>query len=323
MLTGRPGATGANTTPRSPSIGSIAARVLGARRAGMPPYVAVPYASSVGIRPGYFGGLYVGQDTNPFETEGDPNGDGFKVQNLVPPGGLSVGRLEDRRGLKRSFDALRRDVDASGAMESMDRFEQQAYELVTSAEVRAAFDLSAEEPKVRGRYGRTHWGQCTLLARRLVEAGVTFTTVHYGGWDHHWNLKEGMESLLPQVDMAVAGLFEDLAGRGLWEKVLVVLCGEFSRTPRMNDGSGNGTPGRDHWGDSMFCLMGGGGVRGGVIVGATDARGEYPKERPVTPQDIHATIYHALGVDPSAKFLDPSGRPVAALDEGEPIRELI
>src|SRR4030095_3308583 len=147
------------------------------------------------------------------------------------------------------------------------RFERQSSQLVSGPEARKAFDIASEDPRVRDQYGRHTWGQSTLLARRLVEAGATFVTVHFGGWDHHWDLKPGMEGYLPIVDRAVAGLFEDLAGSGLIEKVLVVLCGEFSRTPRMNDGSGRGAPGRDHWGNSMFCLIGGGGVKGGRVIG--------------------------------------------------------
>ncbi len=323
MLTGRWGATGSDTTGRSPGIGSIVARTAGARTSGMPAYVAVPYGSSVGLRPGYFGANYIGQHFDPFETDGDPNSKDFQVRNLKLPGGLTIDRMGDRRSLQKSFDTLRKDVDISHTFDAMDHFEKQAYELVTSAEVRKAFDLSSEDEKLRERYGRHNWGQSTLLARRLAEAGVTFTTVHYGGWDHHWDLKAGMENLLPKVDAAVGTLFEDLAARGLWEKTLVVLCGEFSRTPRMNDGSGRGTPGRDHWGNSMFCLLGGGGVKGGVVVGSTDAKGEAPIERPITPQDIHATIYHALGIDPSIAFLNHQGRPVAAIDGGTPIRELL
>jgi len=205
----------------------------------------------------------------------------------------------------------------------MDRFEQQAYELVTSPQVRKAFDLSSEDEKLRDRYGRNNWGQSTLLARRLAESGVTFTAVHMGGWDHHWNLKQGMEDYLPRVDAAVATLFEDIASRGLTSKICVVICGEFSRTPRMNDGSGQGTPGRDHWGNSMAVVMAGGGLKNGVVVGSTDPKGEAPVERPLTPQDFHATLYHVLGVDPTQAFLDHSGRPVPAIDAGEPIKELI
>jgi hypothetical protein len=323
MLTGRPGATGANTMGRYPSIGSIATKVTGARRPGMPPYVAVPHASSVGIRPGYFGANYLGQPHDPFETEGDPNAREFKVRNLQLAQGLTVDRIGDRRSLLRSFDTLRRDADAKGTFEAMDKFEQQAYDLVTSAEVRKAFDLSSEDEKLRDRYGRNSWGQSTLLARRLVEAGVTFSTVLMGGWDHHWNLKEGMETLLPRVDAAVSSLFEDLSSRGLLQKVSVVICGEFSRTPRMNDGSGQGTPGRDHWGNSMSVVMGGGGLKGGVVVGSTDPKGEAPVDRPLTPQDFHATLYHVLGVDPYVQFTDPNGRPVPAIDHGEVIKELL
>src|SRR6185503_10043940 len=147
---------------------------------------------------------------------------------------------------------------------------------------------SSENDRLRDRYGRNTWGQSVLLARRLAEAGVTFSTADFPYWDHHWGLKEGMEDFLPMLDAAVAALFEDLSSRGLLEKVCVVLMGEFSRTPRMNDGLGRGTPGRDHWGSSMSVLIGGGGLRGGVVVGSTDARGEAPRERPLTPQDLHA-----------------------------------
>jgi len=323
MLTGREGATGANTDGKSPSIGSIASRVLGPRKQGVPAYMAVPYAASIGIRPGYFGANYLGAQHNPFETEGDPNSPGFQVQNVALPGGMTVSRLEDRKRLAGAFDHLRREVDAGASFQALDRFQSQAFELVASPETQKAFDISMEDPRVRDLYGRHSWGQSTLLARRLVEAGATFVSVHFGGWDHHWNLQQGMETLLPVVDRAVAGLFQDLDSRGLLQNVLVVLCGEFSRTPRMNDGSGQGTPGRDHWGNAMFCLLGGGGLKGGQVVGSTNRLGEYPKDRPVTPQDIHATIYHVLGIDPSVSFLNPAGRPVPAVDHGRVIEELV
>ncbi|MGE3777569.1 MAG: DUF1501 domain-containing protein, partial [Pirellulaceae bacterium] len=212
---------------------------------------------------------------------------------------------------------------------AMTRFEQQAFELVTGDKARRAFDLSAEDAATRDAYGRNTWGQSVLLARRLVEAGVTFVTCHFGGWDHHWDLQKGMENYLPRVDQAVHGLFTDLSRRGLTDRVLVVLCGEFSRTPRMNDGGNGGapmsmgTPGRDHWGQAMFCLMGGGGVQGGRIVGATNPRGEHPVDRPLRPGDIHHTIYQVLGVDPHIAFLNHSGRPVPAIDHGDVIRELM
>lgn len=322
MLSGRGAANGGDTTSRYPSIASIAAKVCGPRRAGMPPYVAVPYAMSIGLRPGYFGANYLGVQHNPFETEGDPNSSSFRIRDLQMPVGLTVPRLDDRRKLLTSIDHLRRHVESSRTFEAMDRFDQEAYEIVCGPAARRAFDLASEDPRVRDLYGRHSWGQSALLARRLVEAGSLFVTVHLGGWDHHWDLKQGMENNLPIVDRLVSALFRDLDSRGLLDEVLVVLCGEFSRTPRMNDGSGHGTPGRDHWGNAMFCLLGGGGVKGGRIVGSTNHLGEEPRDRPVTPGDIHATIYEVLGVDPSISFLNPAGRPVPAVDRGEAIREL-
>lgn len=324
MLTGRGGrVSGANTEGQYPSIGSIIAKMRGPNQPGMPAYVGVPYAMSIGLRPGYFGANYLGVPHNPFETDGDPNTPEFKVNNLHLVSGLTTDKLDDRRRLLAHFDETRKAVDQKGTFETLDRFQKEAYELVTGPSARRAFDLTSEDPKLRDRYGRTHWGQCTLLARRLVEAGSTFVTVHLGGWDHHWDLKAGMINYLPQVDAAVATLFEDLDERGLLEKTLVVLCGEFSRTPRMNDGLKQGLPGRDHWGHSMFCLLGGGGVKGGQVVGSTDYLGQTPKDRHLTPPDIHATIYHVMGIDPAIHFLDRTGRPVAASDKTAPITELL
>ena len=328
MLTSRGGVNGANNAGKYPGICSIASKVCGARRPGMPPHVAVPYAASIGIRPGYFGANYLGLAYNPFETGSDPNSPNFKVENVQLANALTIDRLEDRQGLLAHFDRLRRDVDNSGAMEQMDRFEQNAYAMVTGEAARKAFDLGSEDASLRDRYGRTSWGQSTLLARRLVEAGSTWVTVHMGGWDHHWDLKKGYENNLPQVDMLVSALFTDLSERRLLDKVLVILCGEFSRTPRMNNGGNGGppmsmgTPGRDHWGNAMFCLLGGGGVKGGRIVGSTNRLGEAPKDRPLEPCDLHATIYHVLGIDPSIHFPDHAGRPVPAIDRGEVIGEL-
>jgi hypothetical protein len=329
IVTGRGGPNGANFTPQFPSIGSIASRVCGPRKNGVPAHVGVPFAMCVGQRPGMFSSTYLGKQYDAFEPGGDPNVPKYAVQNLDLTPGMTLQRLEDRRQLNAHFDKIRRDADASGAMDTMDKFNRNAFDLLVSPGARAAFDISSEEARVREMYGRTSWGQSTLLARRLVEAGATFVTVHMGGWDHHWNLQSGMESNLPIVDVALSGLFTDLQQRGLYDKVLVVMCGEFSRTPKMNDGGNGGaprsmgTPGRDHWGNAMFCLMGGGGVKGGQVVGSTDARGENVKDRPITPSDVHQTIYHVLGVDPDQSFLDHAGRPHPLVDGGEPIRELL
>jgi hypothetical protein len=330
MLTAKDlGVSGANSEGKFPGIGAIVAKEAGPRQRGLPAYVAVPQASSIGLSPGYFGANFLGTQHNPFQTGGDPNAPTFTVQNLDPVPGLTIKHLEDRRTLRDRFDTARRELDNLAESRAIDRFQREAFEFVSGPAARRAFDLNKEDPKLRDRYGRHSWGQSTLLARRLVEAGSTFVTVLYAGWDHHWDLKAGMETSLPIVDSAVASLFTDLDERGLLETTLVVLCGEFSRTPRMNDGGNGGapgskgTPGRDHWGNSMFCLLGGGGVKGGQLVGSTDRLGTAPHTRAVTPSNIHATIYQVLGIDPTLQLFDRSGRPVPVLDEPTPIGELL
>lgn len=330
MLTSKDmGVSGGQTAGRFPSLGSIIARERGSNRRGMPAYISVPVASSIGLVPGYFGGNWLGTHLDPFQTGGDPNNADFQVQNLNPVPGLSIERLDDRRSLYASLDRVPRTLDVRGTFDSLDRFDRDAYEFVSGRQAREAFDMSREDDRTRDRYGRHSWGQSVLLARRLVEAGSTFVTVHFGGWDNHWDLKAAMESYLPRVDAAVSALFADLSERGLLESTLVILCGEFSRTPRMNDGGNGGpplsmgTPGRDHWGNAMFCLLGGGGIRGGQIVGSTDARGERPLTRAVRPEHIHATIYKAMGIDPRLHLLDHRGRPTPVLEDPTPIDELL
>lgn len=323
------GVSGANNEQKFPGIGAIVNRELGPREQGLPGYVAIPYGMSIGIRPGYFGGHMLGSQHNPFETVNDAAAPTFNVPNLGLSAGLSIGKLDDRRSLSKRFDVMRKHLDERPDTKAMDRFSEEAYEFVSGPAARNAFDLSKEDPRLRDQYGRHPWGQSTLLARRLAEAGCTFSTVHLGGWDHHWDLKKSYETLLPVVDSLVSALFIDLDDRGLLDETLVVLCGEFSRTPKMNDGGNGGaagsmgTPGRDHWGNSMFCLMGGGGVKGGMLYGSTDAKGERPKDKACTPSNIHATIYEVLGVDPKLQLLDPSGRPVNVLEDPTPIRELL
>jgi uncharacterized protein (DUF1501 family) len=253
----------------------------------------------------------------------------YQIQGLALPAEITLARVAQRQSLLAQFDEQLRAAEGSPALAALDKFQARAFTLATAPQTRRALDIRQEPAALRDRYGRNLFGQSVLLARRLVEAGSTFVTVHFGGWDHHWDLKAGYESALPRVDAAVAALFEDLSDRGLLDTTLVVLCGEFGRTPKMNDGGNGGppmskgTPGRDHWGNAMFCLLGGGGVRGGQVVGSTDRLGQRPHTRAVTPSNIHATIYHVLGIDPKLQLLDPSGRPVNVLDDPEPITELL
>jgi uncharacterized protein (DUF1501 family) len=322
MLTTKGGVSGGSQATRFPGIGAIVAHQAGHRHADMPPYIAVQYAMSVGRRPGYFAGHLLGASYDPFETGGDPNAANFNVQNVALTNGMTIARLDDRVNLHQRLDRISREIDRRRAFETMDQFERSAVELVTGPRGREAFDIGKEDEKLREEYGRNSFGQSCLLARRLVEHGARFVTVHSGGWDHHWDLQAGMERLLPQIDAGTAGLVSDLHRRGMLEKTLVILCGEFSRTPRMNDGSGNGTPGRDHWGNSMFTLLAGGGIRGGQIYGSTDSKGERPKDCPVKPDRLHATIYKSLGMNPDIHLLDHQGRPTPVLENAEPINEL-
>jgi hypothetical protein len=323
------GVSGVSNMQRFPGIGAFVAKEVGPRRRGMPAYVGVPNAASIGLNPGYFGGHMLGAQYNPFQPGGDPNANNYQVQNLNLAQGLSLDRLEDRRSLNNHFDQMLRGLESNGTAQAMNRYNQEAFEFVTGPAARQAFNINQEDPRLRDRYGRHNWGQSALLARRLVEAGSTFVAVHLGGWDHHWDLQPSYERLLPIVDSLVYGLFTDLEERGLLDQVLVMLGGEFSRTPRMNDGGNGGaprsmgTPGRDHWGNAMFWLMGGGGVRGGTIVGSTDRLGQRPHSRAVTPCNVHATIYQVLGMDPRIQVTDGSGRPVNVLDDPTAISELL
>lgn len=318
MLTGYHGSTAANLDPMYPSAGSITARLRGPNQAGLPAYVAVPMAASVGLVPGYNSAAYLGTAYNPFQTGGDPNAVNFSVRNLTLPGGVTLAQLDDRRKLLSSFDTLRRDIDRSGTLDSLDRFQQEAYEMISGPAARHAFDISREEPRLRDRYGRHVWGQSALLARRLVEAGVTFVTVHMGGWDHHAAIEPAMKNVLPILDRALAGLVGDLCDRGLHDRVALMVCGEFGRTPRVNKDAG-----RDHWGQSGFALLGGGGIKTGIAYGSTTDKGEYPKDRPVLPEDLLATLYRVLGIDTSTTFFDKVGRPVPVLKYGTPLAELL
>lgn len=318
MLTGFLGSNAANLGAQYPSAGSIVAKLKGARKPGIPPYVGLPRLHSVGLAPGYHGAAYLGVGDNPFTLDADPNNASYRVRNLTLPVGVDESRLEDRRSLLRAFDTARSDVDASGLMEGLDRFSTRAYQMISGPDARAAFDLSKEDPKLRDRYGRTTVGQSALLARRLVEAGVRFVTVVDGGWDYHANLFNNMKKHLNDNDRAVGSLIEDLHDRGMLERTIVIVMGEFGRTPRVN-----ATAGRDHWGEVMSVMLAGGGFPAGRTVGSSSARGEYPRDLPVRPQDLIVTLYRKLGIDPLTTFVSRSGRPAPVGGDGRAIVELL
>jgi Protein of unknown function (DUF1501) len=306
---------------RRPSMGSAAAKLRGTNRPGMPAYAAVPHLRG-GTDNFFHYAAYLGPKYNPFITESDPNKPDFRVRNLALPGGLTMGRLEDRREVLGLIDHLKQMGDAPGS--ARDASADQAFSLLTSRDVAKAFDVNAEPAAVRDKYGRHTFGQSALLARRLVEAGVTFVTVNTEPWDHHATAGrlptgEGGKKLIPPFDAAFAALVEDLYQRGLDKNVLVVAMGEFGRTPRMNPEGG-----RDHWGNVFSVAFAGGGLKTGQAVGKSNPRGEYPIDRPLGPQDITATVFHHLGIDArKVSFPDPTGRPIWLVEDGEPIRELV
>lgn len=313
MQTGYFGPTLARNAAQKPSFGSVIARSLGARRPPIPAYVTIPKSEAFG----YQGAVYLGKAFNPFEVGADPNAADFKLPNLSLQAGLTEQTIESRRALLKTFDTLRRDIDDSGVMEGLDTFKSQALEMVAGDEVRAAFDLSAEDSNLRDKYGRHRYGQSALLARRLVEAGARCVNINTGNWDHHNEIEKGLGEHLPPLDKAIAALVDDLTIRGMLDDVVIYCVGEFGRTPRMN-----GNAGRDHWADCFSVLLAGGGIRGGRVVGASEKWGGGVQERPVTPLDLLATIYHTLGIPLDTHFEDASGRPVSIVGSGRPVTEL-
>ena len=341
FLTGHKPKEPAGFVNDNPMAGSVVSRMRDHIKLGLPNYTAIVDGGRMPVDTFSFGAAYLGSATTPFFVGGDPSSPDFKVQNLSLTRDMAE-RLDDRAHLRRGFDRLRRDVDRSGLMDTMDKFSQQAMELVLSNKARDAFDLSREPQKLRQRYGMHAFGQRAIMARRLVEAGSSFVTVvmeHPGGtapknavynWDSHavnCHLFDDARWRFPYYDQAVTALVEDLYARGLDRKVLLVVTGEFGRTPRITTQVGTQTgvmqPGRDHWPLAMSMLVAGGGMRTGQIVGATNSRGEYPSERPLKPEDLWASVYRHLGIDWTESFNDHAGRPIPILPGGEPIAEIL
>ena len=326
-----------------PAVPSMISKVLEGRVRGLPNYVAGMDAGRQQVDTFSFGSAYLGAETQPFTVPGNPAAADFKVENLAPLPGLET-RLQPRVDLLKQLDTWRRGLDKTGAFDSLDQFNRRALELVTSDKARLAFDLSREPDALKDRYGRHAYGARCLLARRLVEAGCTFVTmvlenpmpgetlpkhVSYN-WDSHavnCHIFNDARLRFPRYDQAVTALIEDLYQRGLDRRVLLVVTGEFGRTPRLSYSVGTASgvmqPGRDHWPNAMSLIVSGGGMRTGQVIGSTNDKGEHPIARPLTPNDLWASVLNHLGIDAGRAFNDFSGRPVPILPFGTPIRELL
>jgi hypothetical protein len=294
----------ANRTANHPSFGAVVSKLHGSTGGDVPPFVSLR-GMSRGTEPGYLGVAH-----RPFT----PYGQG--VRNLTLAGGVTAERMEDRKSLLASFDDIRRDIDATGTMKGLDSFATRAFDMVASGTVRKALDLRSEDPRSRDRYKGI---EVFLTARRLVEAGVGCVTLAYGGWDTHAGNFKAMRRMLPHLDRGIANLVSDLHDRGMDKDVVLVMWGEFGRTPKINNSDG----GRDHWSPVMSALVAGGGLKMGQAIGSSSARGEYPRDRRYTVPQVLSTLYRAVGIDPARTFPNGSGRPMYILDDREPVRELL
>lgn len=310
--------------PDYPDVWSVVNHLKGDWSRGVPPYLSLPFAR-------YYGGAYLGAQTDPLAIKGDPNKPDFRVDDLSPRAEIQA-RISRRASLLDRFDTVRRAVHQSAEMASLDGFQQRALSVLTSDAAARAFDINQEDPKTRDLYGRHEVGQRCLLARRLVEAGSRIVTIDFPcvpgqkafSWDDHasvWNIFEQMKIRLPVLDQVCSAMIQDLHDRGLDKDVLFVAMGEMGRTPKLSNHQGQ--PGREHWGRAMSILMSGGGMPMGQVIGQTNDRGEEPAERALTPTDLQATWYKYFGVPLNTHFNDRTGRPIPILPTGEPIRELV
>ena len=301
VMTGYPDRV--NRIAEHPSFGSVVSKLRGEDAGAVPPFVSLR-GMSRGTEPGYLGIAH-----RPFTPGGQGN------SNLRLANGVTLDRLEDRKGLLGAFDDTRREIDATGSMAGMDAYTEKALEMVTAGVVRDALDIRKEDEKVRERYKGV---ESFLTARRLVEAGVGCVTLSIGGWDTHGQNFQTLKRQLPQVDKGIANLIQDLHDRGMADDVVTVMWGEFGRTPKVNMNAG-----RDHWSPVMSAMIAGGGLKMGQAVGASTAKGERPKDRPYSVPQLLSTIYRAMGIDPSMTFNNGAGRPMYILDEREPVKELL
>ncbi|HUR55771.1 MAG TPA: DUF1501 domain-containing protein [Gemmataceae bacterium] len=306
--------TGYRPSPalKFPSIGSVVSHELGVRN-NLPPYVAVPSQPAQDAGSGYLSSAFA-----PFSLGSDPANAGFKVQDLALPGSVTPERFATRRNMLDTVNAHFAGKEKSDNLDAMDTFYQRAYGLISSEKARAAFDINAEPAKLRDDYGRNAAGQRLLMARRLVESGVRFVTLTYGGWDLHGGIVGGTRNQLPQFDQAFATLIRDLESKGMLDSTMVMISSEFGRTPKIN-----ATAGRDHWPKVFSVVLAGGGIKKGLVYGKSDATATEPEEDALTVEDLAHTVYHCLGIDADKKLMSPGDRPIDIVREGHTRKELL
>jgi hypothetical protein len=295
-----------------PSIGSIVSHEFGPRK-NLPPYVCIPG------QPNEFAGTgYLSSSFAPFSLGADPASDGFTVRDLALPGGVDDGRFTKRRRILDAVNDHFRAKEKADSLEAVDTFYQRAYGLISSQEAREAFNIAAEEAAIRDEYGRNTAGARMLMARRLVQAGVRFVTLTYGGWDMHDNINGGIRNQMPAFDQAFATLIRDLERRSLLDSTMVCIASEFGRTPKIN-----GTAGRDHWPKVFSVVMAGGGIKKGLVYGTSNATASEPEDDPLTVEDWATTIYHGLGINADKELMAPGDRPIEIVNGGEVRKELL
>ena len=295
-----------------PSMGSVVSHEFGARN-NMPPYVAIPSMPNIYAGSGYLSSAY-----GPFSLGADPGDKGFKVRDLSLPQGITDDRFTRRRSILSTVDSHFKQLEKSDALDAMDSFYQRAYGMISSKAAREAFDIEGETDAVKDEYGRNDAGMRMLMSRRLVEAGVRFVSMTYGGWDHHTNLQAAFKNQMPPFDKAFAALVADLDRRGLLDSTLVMVSSEFGRTPKINKDNG-----RDHWPKVFSVVLAGGGIKKGQIYGSSDATAAEPNQDPVTVEDLAATVYNQLGIVSDKELMAPGGRPIEIVDGGQVIDGLL
>ena len=295
-----------------PAMGSVVSHELGPQK-NLPPYVAIPNLPTNFAGSGYLSSAY-----GPFALGGDPGNGNFSVQDLQLPGGVDDARFGQRKNMLAAVDAHFAKVEKADNVQAMNTFYQRAYDLISSPAAKAAFDLNKEPGKLRDEYGRSTAGGRLIMARRLVEAGVRFVTVNYGGWDHHVDINGSMRGQVPQFDQAFARLISDLDERGLLKTTLVMVSSEFGRTPKINAQAG-----RDHWPKVFSVLLAGGGIKRGVAYGTSDATATEPEDNPLTLEELSATVFWQLGIHYDAQLMSPGGRPQYVVKDGKVVKELV